>query len=51
MIIEHKALGMAQAVFGFHGGVMSQLSFSDVGCGPQRKKTKREIFLAEIESI
>ncbi|CAM8624825.1 hypothetical protein MCEMIE11_00272 [Burkholderiales bacterium] len=30
---------------------MSQLSFSDVEYGAKRKKTKREIFLAEMESV
>jgi len=30
---------------------MSQLSFSDVEYGAKRKKTKREIFLAEMDSV
>jgi len=30
---------------------MSQLSFSDVEYGAKRKKTKREIFLAEMDSL
>ena len=51
MIIEHKALGMVQSVLGFQGDVMSQLSFSDVEYGAKRKKTKREIFLAEMDSV
>ena len=51
MIIEHKALGMVQSVLGFQGDGMSQLSFSDVEYGAKRKKTKREIFLAEMESV
>jgi len=51
MIIEHKALGMVQSVLRFQGDVMSQLSFSDVEYGAKRKKTKREIFLAEMESV
>jgi IS5 family transposase len=51
MIIEHKALGMVQSVLGFQGDVMSQLSFSDVEFGAKRKKTKREIFLAEMDSV
>ena len=48
MIIEHKALGMVPSVLGFQGGVMSQLSFSDVEYGAKRKKP-REIFLAEMD--
>jgi transposase, IS5 family len=48
MIIEHKSLGMVKSVLGFRGDVMSQLSFSDVEYGAKRKKTKREIFIAEI---
>jgi IS5 family transposase len=51
MIIEHKALGMVQSALGFQGDVMSQLSFSDVEYGVKRKKTKREIFLAEMDSV
>ena len=51
MIIEHNALGMVQCVLGFQGGVMSQLSFSDVEYGAKRKKTKLEIFLSEMESV
>ena len=51
MIIEHKALGMVQSVLEFHRDVMSQLSFSDVEYGAKRKKTKREIFLAEMDSV
>jgi hypothetical protein len=51
MIIERKVLGMVQSVLGFQGDVMSQLSFSDVEYGAKRKKTKREIFLAEMDSI
>ena len=34
-----------------HGDVMSQLSFSDVEYGVKRKKTKRGIFLAEMDSV
>ncbi len=51
MIIEHKAFGMVQSVLGFQGDGMSQLSFSDVEYGAKRKKTKREIFLAEMDSV
>jgi hypothetical protein len=51
MIIEHKALGMVQSVLGFQGDVMSQLSFSDVEYGAKRKKTKREMFLAEMDYV
>ena len=51
MIIEHKALGMVQSVLGFQGVVMSQLSFSDVEYGAKRMKTKRKIFLAEMDSL
>ena len=51
MIIERKAFGMVQSVLRFQGGDMSQLSFSDVEYGAKRKKTKREIFLAEMDSV
>ena len=51
MIIEHKALGMVQSVLGFQGGVMSELNFSDMEYGAKRKKTKRDIFLPEMESM
>ncbi len=51
MIIERNGVLMVQSVLGFQGDVMSQLSFSDVEYGAKRKKTKREIFLAEMESV
>ena len=51
MIIERKAFGMVQSVLRFQGDVMSQLTFSDVEYGARRKKTKREIFLAEMDSV
>jgi IS5 family transposase len=51
MIIEHKALGMVRSVLGCQGDVMSQLSSSDVEYGAKCKKTKREIFLAEMDSV
>ena len=51
MIIERKAFGMVQSVLRFQGGDMSQLSFSDVEYWAKRKKTKREIFLAEMDSV
>ena len=51
MIIEHKALGMVHSILGFQGDVMSQLIFADVEYGATRKKTKREIFLAEMDSV
>ena len=42
---------MVQSVLGFQGDDLSQLSFSDVEYGAKRKKTKREIFLAEMDSV
>jgi transposase, IS5 family len=51
MIIERNAVFMVQTVLRFQGDVMSQLSFSDVEYGAKRKKTKREIFLAEMDSV
>ena len=51
MIIERNVVFMVQSVLRFQGGDMSQLSFSDVEYGAKRKKTKREIFLAEMDSV
>jgi hypothetical protein len=51
MIIEHNALGMVQPVLEFQGDMMSRFSFSDVEYGAKRKKTNREIFLTEMESV
>ena len=51
MIIERNVVFMVQPVLRFQGDVMSQLSFSDVEYGAKRKKTKREIFLAEMDSV
>ena len=51
MIIERNGVLLVQSELGFQGDVMSQLSFSDVEYGAKRKKTKREIFLAEMESV
>ena len=51
MIIERNVVFMVQSVLRFQGDVMSQLSFSDVEYGAKRKKTKREIFLAEMDSV
>ena len=42
---------MAQSVLGSERDVMSQLSFSDVEFRAKRKKTKREIFLDEMDSV
>jgi hypothetical protein len=51
MIIERNGVLMVQSILQFQGDEMSQLSFSDVEYGAKRKKTKREIFLAEMDSV
>jgi hypothetical protein len=51
MIIERNAVFIIHSALRFQGNVISQLSFSDEEYGVKRKKTKREIFLAEMELV
>ena len=51
MIIACNGVLMIQTAAGFQGDVMSQLSLSDVEHRAKRKKTKREIFLAEMDLV
>jgi hypothetical protein len=51
MIVEHKPLVIVQSKLDFQGNMMSQIGFPVGKCMAKRKKTKREISLAETDSV